>query len=101
MGCDELADVLGEMIVDDQRDNVLTKYTRHKGKLKKIESDHNSLFAKFDLEYCITESDVRREIFNFKSKEAQEKFKEVTNTSTRFRSCFDPKRTINENINKF
>ena len=39
--CDILADVLDEMLIDEEREHVLTKYASRKGSRKKVESDHN------------------------------------------------------------
>ena len=99
--CEELASLLEEMVIDDKRTHVLTKFASAKGVIKKVESDHNVLHAKFTLNYKPKKVEVRREIFEFKNKEAQKKFFNVTNLSGRFGSCFDPARPAAQNINKF
>ena len=67
------------MLVDDQRLHVLTKFASLKGYRKKIESDHNSLFASFTLTFNVKKAEIRREIFDFKNVEGQKKFNIVTN----------------------
>ena len=89
------------MIVDEERENVLTKYVSSKGNRKKVESDHNNLIGKFTLKFSTVENKVRREIFDFKNKEAQKMFHDVTNTSTKYQSLFDPDKSIEKNVNKF
>ena len=49
--CDVLKCYFEEMLIDDERINVLTKYVTTKGKRSKSESDHNLLFARFALSY--------------------------------------------------
>ena len=95
--CDTLADFLDEMIIDDDRLHVLTKYASK----KKVESDHNVMVGKFSLKYTKKKSIVRREVFNFKDKEAQKYFYEQTNISTKFKACFSDDKTIEQNVNKY
>ena len=51
LGSEDLEDLLEEMIVDDKREHVLTKFATTKGTMKKVESDHNPLFANFSIKY--------------------------------------------------
>ena len=83
--CEFLADYLENMIIDENRTNVLTKY----GRGKKSESDHNTLFAKFCISYYTVPAKIRREIFNFKNKQCQQKFNDVTNNSSKLSECFN------------
>ena len=72
------------MIIDEKRTSVLTKYR----KLSKSESDHNILYAKFAVSYFRAAIKTKREIFNFKNKECQRMFFDVTDNSTKLSSCF-------------
>ena len=72
------------MIIDDQRNHVLTKYRKY----DKSESDHNVMYAKFGIEYYREPIKTKREIFNFKNKECQKYFFEVTDSSEKLSSCF-------------
>ena len=47
--CDQLAAYLKRMLVDENHENVLTKYATLKGVRVKSESDHNPIYAEFDL----------------------------------------------------
>ena len=87
--CDKLNSLLAKMIVDDERQYVLCKYATTKGVKQITESDHNILFAEFELKYPRTVAETRREIFNFKDTESQAKFFARTNNSLKFQSCFD------------
>ena len=79
LGSEDLEDLLEEMIVDDKREHVLTKFATTKGAMKKVESDHNPLFANFSIKYKPKKTEVRREIFDFKDKESQKKYLRTTN----------------------
>ena len=57
--------------------------------------------ASFDIDYIIKKPEIRQEIFNFKSKESQKKFFNVTNFSNKFGSCFNPNYTPEQNMNKY
>ena len=101
IGCDALANMMIKMVIDEDRINVLTKYATAKGVKKTIESDHNPMYAEFTLQYNVKKPAVRKEIFNFKDKACQKKFFEVTSFAGKFGSCFNPSRSVDENINKF
>ena len=74
-----------EMIIDDQRSHVLTKYASTKGNKKKSESDHNILVAKFQLQIRKSLKNQRKEYFNFKDVESQAKFFNATNCVQKYR----------------
>ena len=82
--CDFLLEHFQRMIIDDERNYVLTKYN----KLSKSESDHNLLFARFGITYAREAIRTKREIFNFKNTECQKSFFEVTDNSNKLSSCF-------------
>ena len=63
IGCEQMEDILENMIIDKQREKVLTKYAASKGHIKQIKSDHNVLFARFKLKYKMKKIEVRREFF--------------------------------------
>ena len=64
IACEELASYLQKMLVDEKRNHVLTKFTKQKSRAYKIESDHNSIFASFNLNYFMKKQEIRKEIFN-------------------------------------
>ena len=99
--CEVLAEYLEEMIVDDKREYVLTKFASSKGHRKKVESDHNVLYGKFTLKYNSKKNVVRREVFDFKDKDSQKKFHELTNITSKFEGIFESDRPIEQNVNKF
>ena len=99
--CDTFATFLEEMVIDEKRIHVLTKYASKKGNRKKVQSDHNILYGKFSLKYNTKKKFLRREIFDFKNKEGQKLFYEATNLTKKFDNCFDHKNPIKENVNRY
>ena len=82
--CDILLNYLEQMLIDESRTHVLTKY----GKTSKTESDHNILYAKFAITYYSRVAKTKREIFNFRNEGCQKKFFEVTDNTNKLSSCF-------------
>ena len=78
-----------------------TLYVTTKGASKHIKSDHDILFANFILKYQKGETKIKRELFNFKQKEDQEKFFHFTSNSNKFISCFENSGTFEKKSNKF
>jgi hypothetical protein len=75
------------MIVDEKRENILTKYATSKGVRLKRESDHNPLYAEFNLRFSRGKPVTRSEIFDYKKHESLQKFTEITNNSEKLRTC--------------
>ena len=87
--CQELYQYFLSMFIDEGRNYTLTKYSTTKGKRKKVESDHNPMYAKFNIVYSkLKQLNKRREIFNLKNKECKERFFEHTNRGERLQNCF-------------
>ena len=97
----DIMEDLKELIIDEDKEHALTKITHQKQGIKKVTSDHNVLLSKFNL--FVEESDTkeRHEVFNFRSKSNQEKFKEVTSSSTWLLEVFDTEEDINTQTTKF
>ena len=100
--CQELYQYLLSMFIDEGRNYTLTKYSTTKGIKKKVESDHNPLYAKFDISYSkLKNSKKRREIFNLKNKECQELFFQDTNQGERLQKCFQSDQNFENQSRKF
>ena len=90
LGCDNLAKHLEKMLVDEERLFTLTKYVTTKGRKRKVASDHNPLYCKFNLPFRkqIGHSN-RKEIFNFKDEESLETFRMETEKTSKFTDLFE------------
>ena len=89
------------MVIDEDRIHVLKKYCTRKGIRNEIESDHNVQYAKFNLKYQEIRCRTKREIFNFKNTECQQKFYEVTQNTHKLSSCFGPGGNFLDQSSKF
>ena len=47
--CRKLFEMIKEMIIDEDRKFVLTKYTSKKGEQKTVKTDHNPMWCRFDI----------------------------------------------------
>ena len=77
-----------DMIIDEARTNVLTKFSTAKGRKSLKESDHNMLICKFDIKLKKETKSEKREIFNLRNKVNQEKFHDLTDNTRKFTNCF-------------
>ena len=81
-----MVDHLVSLEVDDERKHVLTKLTRNK---EKVESDHNVLITKFNLNWHTHKKHDKNEMYNLKNKQGQAKFKRETSNTQYLTSSFD------------
>ena len=78
---------IDKMVIDEDRNYILTNYKMRKGQNRPIESDHNPLIL--DLNISFEKSMKERvDIYNLRSKECQQIFKEVTTRSSNLSDCF-------------
>ena len=75
------------MKIDENKEFVLTNYARVRIDGKATDSDHNTQYMDLDLE-IENFKPKRTEIFNFKNKKSQEKFKQLTSETDKFTNCF-------------
>ena len=88
--CNELANFVETMMIDDGRLFTLTKYVTTKGIKSECKSDHNPLFCSFNLAYeRQAKQSNRREIFNLKDEDCQKAFNEETDLTTKFTEVFE------------
>ena len=98
--CDRMLIFLDKMIIDEEKKFVLSNYTKVKGKHVKKDSDHFTTILEMNIEY--TEKKPERvELFNFKDKECQKKFFEMTNNSTNLTECFLTDGNVDEQATKW
>ena len=84
--------------VDEKRENVLTKLTKTKKGVKKIESDHNPIISKLAINWNMKSKINRLELFNLKNKTCQEMFYHETSSEINKKelsSIFDEKEDLN------
>ena len=92
--CEEMADMVEKLEIDEERKHVLTSYTKTKKGVKITESDHNSMITSIKASFNKEEIPKREESYNYKNKESLEKFKKMTSEGNFLSEVFE-----NENKN--
>ena len=95
--CENLAAYLKRMFIDSSRSLSLTKFATLKGSRVKTVSDHNILFAAFNLQTRRVIRSERREIFDFKNRESQEAFNKICNEKNTLSECFKGEQSPRKN----
>ena len=85
--CNLLLPYLKKMVIDEDRKVILTNYEQVQRGGKAADTDHLTEYLDLDLK-IETEKPDRREIWNFKNKEAQQVFKTETTNTSEFSECF-------------
>ena len=98
---EELESHMTGCYIDDKRKNVLTRISKTKQGIKRVESDHNTIITKFDLKVKDREKVKKTEIFNFKDKDSLKRFKEITSNNSELSSIFDSKRSVEKQAKQF
>ena len=84
------------MVIDEQKKHILTNYEQVKKGGKAADTDHATEYIDLDLKVT-SEKPIRKEIWNFKDKDSQEKFKQTSET-LEFTNCFENKLSLQEQI---
>ena len=85
--CDLVLQFIVKMVVDEDKLYALSSYTTVRGKSHKKDSDHNTTYIELSVNIPKIRAE-RKEIFNFKNKECQEKFLDITNNTLKLSNCF-------------
>ena len=85
--CNKIKPFIKKMKIDEKRENILTNFGAVKQIGRVVESDHNLLILELGLEFSKIKPD-RAEIFQFKSKTAQDIFRKLTNATKQLSECF-------------
>ena len=86
--CDRVLPYVTKMVIDDKKTHILTNYQAIKAGGKAINSDHFTQYMDLQVEYK-SEKPARLEIFDYKNKEDQSKFKILTTNTEEFTRCFE------------
>ena len=92
--CKKIAAFIERMIIDEEKQFPLSRYTKN----GKKHSDHNSMILYLDIDYYLKKPD-RKELFNFKNVECQKAFFQKTEHSELLTKCFLNKKS-SENQSK-
>ena len=86
--CSRVLPFITKMVIDEKKEHILTNYKEAKRGGKATDSDHFTQIMDVNLQ-IIPLKPKRKEIFNFKNKESQEMFKEITTNTQQFSECFN------------
>ena len=95
--CNLLLPYVKKMVIDEDRKFILTNYEQVQKGGKGADTDHMTEYMDLDLK-VETEKPERRELWNFKNKEAQKVFKDETTNTSEFSECFKSKLPVLEQI---
>ena len=98
--CHRILPYISKMTIDENRQLALTNYSKIKKVGKVTESDHNVEILELNLEYSRKKTD-RVEVFQFKDKNAQALFKDLTTKTTEFSKCFENDLNFEEQANNW
>ena len=86
--CQDFYIFINSMVVDTERNFVLTKFTKKKEKCYITESDHNPMILDINIPWNSKIIEDRVEIFNLRNKECQKEFFKNTNSGNTLQKCF-------------
>ena len=85
--CEKVLQYITKMVVDEEKQYVLTNYNKVKGETVAKDSDHNTLVLYMNISYA-TVKPKRVQMFQLKDPEGQEIFQTMTSTSDKLSNCF-------------
>ena len=85
--CRRLFEMLSLMVINEDRDFVMTKYSSRKGVEKITVSDHNLMWCKFNIQWSSFLKPEKRFMFNFKESESLDGFKQYNDRNEKLVQC--------------
>ena len=98
--CTRVLPHVKKMVIDEKKEFILTNYKPARNGEKAKDSDHYTQYLDIDLKINPVKP-VRNEIFNFKCKASQEKFKELTSRTNEFSKCFENDEPFTKQLDKW
>ena len=90
----DIADELEALVIDEQRNHVLTKILKTKAGISKKESDHHAIISKFSFKWNKRIHTKRIEMYNLKNPDCQKVFKDRTSYGDSLSSIFDTEKDL-------
>ena len=98
--CHRILPYITKMTIDESRKQSLTNFNPLNKGGKVTESDHNVEVLELNLQFSSLKSE-RIEIFQFKNRDSQVIFKELTTNTTDFSSCFENNFSLEDQANNW
>ena len=86
---EDIADQIEKVEIDEEKKYCLARYTKVKGGVKTVESDHNSIITFLKANWNKEVIDKRKESYNYKDEKSLKKFKEITSRGTFLSEVFN------------
>jgi len=100
--CEDVADIVSKMEIDEDKKYVLARYTKTKKGYKMQESDHNSIITSIDAEWNKKEVPKRKESYFYKDEQSLKQFKEMTSEGQFLSEVFnDEKKDVEVTTKQF
>ena len=96
--CRRILPFVTSMVIDEEKQFILTNYKPARKGSKAKDSDHFTEYLDIDLKVNPAKP-VRKEIYNFKCKESQDTFKDITSNTEEFSKCFENNLSLLDQIN--
>lgn len=98
--CRRILPFVTKMVIDEEKKFILTNYKPARKGEKAIDSDHFTEYLDINLKVNPAKP-VRKEIYNFKCKQSQETFKEITSDTEEFSNCFEDNNSFLDQIDNW
>ena len=95
--CDRLLPFLTKMVIDEDKRYILTNYQKVRRGGQATDSDHYTQFMDLNLKIKNVKPE-RLYLYNFKSKECQMKFNQMTSETSEFSKCFQSEAPLVQQI---
>ena len=89
IGCEEIAEMITELIIDENKQCALESFRKTKTGTKVIKSDHNSIITQIKTVWNKKMPKTRHEMYNLKDKEGLLTFKEIHPKDTFLSDVFE------------
>ena len=89
IACEEMADMIEHVEIDEDKKYVLARYTKTKKGYKTQESDHNTIITSLKANWYKDKVEKRKESYNYKKKESLIKFQKLTSEGRFLSEVFD------------
>ena len=89
--CEGMEEIISEVLIDEEKKYVLTRYTKTKNGFNKKESDHNTIITYIKSHWNKKKNISRVEMYNFKDPYGLKMFKEMTSNDKFLSQVFEDK----------
>ena len=95
--CNRILPFLKKMVIDENKKYILTNYEQARKNGKATDSDHFTQYMDLDFQIESIKPE-REEILNFKNKNGQQLFQQMSSESNEFSRCFENDKPLQEQI---